>query len=197
VGEKVVVVGGGNVAIDASRVSRRLGAEVTIAYRRRIVDMPADEEEIEDAEAEGIEIIPQAIPLRVERTEDGRLDFVWGPAEMVQEEGARRPRPKLIEGVENHMVVDRVIVAIGQSADHSWMPTDLAEKIADKRGWITVDDNGMTGAEGVFAGGDLVNSTADAISAIADGLRAVEGIQRWLGIHPDQREDTPHQAATA
>ncbi len=185
VGEKVVVVGGGNVAIDASRVSRRLGAEVTIAYRRRIVDMPADDEEIEDAEAEGVEIIPQAIPLRVERTEDGRLDFVWGPAEMVQEEGARRPRPRLIEGIEHHLVVDRVIVAIGQSADHSWMPTDLAEKIADKKGWITVDSNGMTGVPGVFAGGDLVNSTADAISAIADGLRAVEGIQRWLGILPE------------
>ena len=186
VGEKVVVVGGGNVAIDASRVSRRLGAEVTIAYRRRIVDMPADDEEIEDAEAEGIEIVPQAIPLRVEQTDDGRLDFVWGPAEMVPSERGGRPRPKLIEGVENHLIVDRVIVAIGQSGDHSWMPDDLAQQIADKKGWISVDDNGMTPLPGVFAGGDLVNSTADAISAIADGLRAVQGIPRWLGLRQDE-----------
>jgi len=182
VGEKVVVVGGGNVAIDASRVSRRLGAEVTIAYRRRIVDMPADDEEIEDAEAEGIEIVAQSIPLRVEQTADGRMDFVWGPAEMVPSERGGRPRPKLIEGDERHLIVDRVIVAIGQSADHSWMPADLAEKIADAKGWITVDENGMTGLDGVYAGGDLVNSTADAISAIADGLRAVDGIQRALGL---------------
>ena len=190
VGERVVVVGGGNVAIDAARVSRRLGAEVTIAYRRRIVDMPADDEEIEDAGAEGVEIIPQAIPLRVETTGDGRLDFVWGPAEMVPTERGR-PRPKLIEGVENYMVVDRVIVAIGQSADHSWMPADIAEKVADARGWITVDANGMTGYPGIFAGGDLVNDTADAISAIADGLRAVEGIQRFLGILPEREEAGP------
>jgi hypothetical protein len=86
---------------------------VTIAYRRRVVDMPADDEEIEDAEAEGIEIVAQNIPLRVERTEDGRLDFVWGPAEMVAEAPGKRPKPKLIEGVENHLIVDRVIVAIG------------------------------------------------------------------------------------
>ncbi len=180
VGRKVVVVGGGNVAIDAARVSRRLGAEVTIAYRRRLVDMPADDEEIEDAEAEGVEIVTQAIPLRVEQVEDGRLRFVWGPAEMVPSERGGRPRPKLIEGVEHEMIVDRVIVAIGQGAEHSWMPEEVAEKIADRKGWITVDENGMTAWEGIFAGGDLVNSTADAISAIADGLRAVAGIERWL-----------------
>ncbi len=190
VGERVVVVGGGNVAIDAARVSRRLGATVTIAYRRRLVDMPADGEEIEDAEAEGVEIVPQAIPLRVEPTDDGRLDFVWGPAEMVPSERGR-PRPKLVEGVENHLVVDRVVVAIGQGADHSWMPADIAEKVADARGWITVDADGMTGYPGIFAGGDLVNDTADAISAIADGLRAVEGIQRFLGILPEREESAP------
>ena len=176
VGEKVVVVGGGNVAIDASRISRRLGAEVTIAYRRRVVDMPADDEEIEDAEAEGVEIVTQAIPLRVEATEDGKLDFVWGPAEMVQEEEGKRPRPKLIEGVENHLVVDRVIVAIGQGPDLDWLPTEISEKICNKWGYIEVDETGMTAVEGLYAGGDLVNDTADAISAIADGLRAVNGI---------------------
>ncbi|NOZ78728.1 MAG: FAD-dependent oxidoreductase [Acidobacteria bacterium] len=197
VGKKVVVVGGGNVAIDASRVSLRLGAEVTIAYRRRKVDMPADEEEIEDAEAEGIKIVTQAIPLRVEQADGGRLDFIWGPAEMIQEEEGRRPRPKLIEGVENHMIVDRVIVAIGQGAEHSWMPEEIAEKIADKRGWITVDENGMTAYDGIFAGGDLVNSTADAISAIADGLRAVVGIQKYVGVLPASEDEGDEPVAIA
>jgi len=197
VGGKVVVVGGGNVAIDAARVSLRLGAEVTIAYRRRKVDMPADAEEIEDAEAEGVEIVTQAIPLRVERTDDGRLDFVWGPAEMVQEEEGRRPRPRLIEGIENHMIVDRVIVAIGQGAEHGWMPEEIAEKIADKRGWIAVDENGMTAVDGIFAGGDLVNSTADAISAVADGLRAVIGIQKYVGVAADTTDEAEASVAAA
>jgi NADPH-dependent glutamate synthase beta chain and related oxidoreductases len=197
VGGKVVVVGGGNVAIDAARVSLRLGAEVTIAYRRRKVDMPADDEEIEDAEAEGVEIVTQAIPLRVERTDDGRLDFVWGPAEMVQEEEGRRPRPRLIEGIENHMIVDRVIVAIGQGAEHGWMPEEIAEKIADKRGWIAVDENGMTAVDGIFAGGDLVNSTADAISAVADGLRAVIGIQKYVGVAADTTDEAEASVAAA
>jgi glutamate synthase (NADPH/NADH) small chain len=176
-GEKVVVVGGGNVAIDAARVSRRLGADVTIAYRRRREDMPADEEEIEDAIAEGVELITQNIPLRVEQADSGRLRFVWGPAEMVETEPGKRPRPVLIEGVENEIETNRVIVAIGHAPDLSWMG-DQASCYGDERGWFKVDENGQTGVHGVFAGGDLVNDVADAVSAIADGLRAVEGITR-------------------
>ncbi len=189
VGGKVVVVGGGNVAIDAARISRRLGAEVTIAYRRRQIDMPADDEEIEDAEAEGVALVTQCIPLRVERTDDGRLDFVWGPAEMVAEAPGRRPRPQLVEGVENHLVVDRVIVAIGQKPDLTWLPEDVAEAITNKWGGIDVDETGMTRVPGIFAGGDLVNDVADAISAIADGLRAVDGIQRHLVGQPAGRKE--------
>jgi len=181
VGQDVVVVGGGNVAIDAARISRRLGAEVTIAYRRRLEDMPADNEEIEDSEAENVKLSLQNIPLRVEKTDDGRLDFIWGPAEMISEEGGR-PRPKLIEGIENHLIVDRVIVAIGQKPDLSWLPQDAAEVISNQWGYIDCDESGMTHMPGVFAGGDLVNDTADAISAIADGLTAVQGIMKFLGV---------------
>jgi glutamate synthase (NADPH/NADH) small chain len=188
VGEKVVVVGGGNVAIDAARISRRLGAEVTIAYRRREVDMPADDEEIEDSGAEGVELVTQAIPLRVEEVDGGKLDFIWGPAEMIAE-GGGRPRPKLIEGVENHLVVDRVIVAIGQKPDLSWLPKEANEVIANKWGYITCDKQGMTAMPGVFAGGDLVNDTADAISAIADGLTAVDGIMGYLGVGPEKASE--------
>jgi len=183
-GEKVVVVGGGNVAIDAARVSRRLGADVTIAYRRRREDMPADEEEIEDAIAEDVELITQNIPLRVERMETGRLRFVWGPAEMVETERGRRPRPVLVEGVENEIEVDRVIVAIGHAPELSWMG-EVAGDVGDERGWIKVDEHGMTRVPGVYAGGDLVNEVADAISAIADGLRAVEGITGLLKVGSD------------
>lgn len=179
VGASVAVVGGGNVAFDAARVSRRLGADVTIAYRRRREDMPADDEEIEDAEAEGVRIVPQAIPLRVERNDDGTLDLVWGPARMMPpEKPGARPRPVLIEGDERRLTVDRVIVAIGQAPDLSWMPDELVGRIADKRSWIHVDENGATREPWLYAGGDLVNSVADAISAIADGLRVVDAIER-------------------
>jgi len=179
IGEKVVVVGGGNVAIDAARLARRLGADVTISYRRREIDMPADEEEIEDARAEAVEVITQSIPLRVERREGGGLTYVWGPAEMLPAEGpGKRPRPQLIEGVEHRLDVDRVIVAIGQGPDLGWMGDETAHGVGDKRGWISTNEFGETAVDGIFAGGDLVNPVADAISAIADGLRAVDGIVR-------------------
>jgi glutamate synthase (NADPH/NADH) small chain len=121
VGEKVVVVGGGNVALDSARIARRLGAEVTIAYRRR--------------------------------------------------------------------KVDRVIVAIGQKPELVWLPEHVAEKISNSWGGIDCDENGMTNEPGVFAGGDLVNDTADAISAIADGLKAVDGIINYLGVNREQEKN--------
>ncbi|RLB45973.1 MAG: hypothetical protein DRI90_27830, partial [Deltaproteobacteria bacterium] len=176
-GDIVVVVGGGNTAVDAARVSRRMGADVIIAYRRRKEDMPADWEELEDAEAENVALICQNIPLRVEE-KDGQLDFIWGPSEMVADKPGRRPRPKLIEGVNNHLVCDKVIVAVGQGPDLSWLSPEMAGQVADKGGWIAVDNDGMTKIEDVYAGGDLVNETADAISAIADGLKVVQGILR-------------------
>jgi NADPH-dependent glutamate synthase beta subunit-like oxidoreductase len=101
-----------------------------------------------------------------------------------------RPRPKLIEGIENHLEVDRVIVAIGQKPDLSWLPRETAEAITNSWGGIDCDANGMTHVPGVFAGGDLVNDTADAISAIADGLKAVDGIINYLGVAPLPLKET-------
>ncbi len=179
-GEKVVVVGGGNVAIDAVRTAKRLGADSFIAYRRRKVDMPADEEEIEATEHEGIPIYEKIIPLRIEPAEGGKVKLIYGKAKMVQKEGERRPRPVLIEGVEYEYIVDRVIVAIGQMPDLSYLPDEIKEKLEFERRLIKVNFRQMTSVEKVFAGGDLTNRTADAISAIADGMRAVKGIDLWL-----------------
>jgi NADPH-dependent glutamate synthase beta subunit-like oxidoreductase len=97
---------------------------------------------------------------------------------MIPSEDGGRPRPKLIEGVRDHLTVDRIVVAIGQGPDLEWMGEDAARVVGDERGWISVDDSGETKLEGVYSGGDLVNPVADAISAIADGLKAVEGITR-------------------
>ena len=180
VGKKVAVIGGGNVAIDAARVSRRLGAEVTILYRRRVQDMPADWEEIEAAQHEGCEIIPQAIPTRIIKGENGRVKGIeYLKAEMVAE-GGGRPRPVAIEGSETIYECDTVFAAIGQQGDYSFIPEKYLDKIKIERGKIIVNEKKQTGDPKVFAGGDSVNNTADAISAIADAFEAVKAIDEML-----------------
>jgi NADPH-dependent glutamate synthase beta subunit-like oxidoreductase len=170
------------VAIDGARVSARHDAEVTILYRRRVEDMPADWEEIEGAEDEGIHIHPQAIPVRIIADESGKkvkaIEYL--EAKMVAEEGGR-PRPVPIEGSETIMEVDTVIGAIGQEADYSFLEgTSHMDKIEFNRGRIVTNDKQQTADPKIFAGGDAVNRTADAISAIADGFRAVKAIDAFL-----------------
>jgi len=179
VGEKVVVVGGGNVAMDGARVSRRLGADVIISYRRRLEDMPADYEEIEEGMEEGVVFETQTIPLRVESLGEGKVRFFYGKANMVDQGPGQRPKPVLIEGEEYYHDVDRVIAAIGQAPKLDFIPKELAEQIV-KRNKLAVDENGMTAVEGIFAGGDISNRVADAVSAISDGLNAVKGIDKYL-----------------
>ncbi|HIE15833.1 MAG TPA: FAD-dependent oxidoreductase, partial [Bacteroidales bacterium] len=181
VGKKVAVIGGGNVAIDGARVSARYGADVTILYRRRVVDMPADWEEIEAAEHEGVHIEPQTIPTRIILNDKGRVKGIeFLRAEMVPDDKGGRPRPVAIEGSEEILEVDTVIGAIGQEGDYTFLPEDFKDKIVVERGRIKVNEYQQTGDPKVFAGGDAVNRRADAISAIADGYRAVKAIEKFL-----------------
>jgi len=181
VGKKVAVIGGGNVAIDAARVSARLGAEVTILYRRRVQDMPADWEEIEGAEQEGIAIVPQTIPVKVHSDEKGKVKAIeYLMAEMVADDKGGRPKPVAIEGSNTIMEVDSVMGAIGQQGDYSFLEGDFEEKIKVERGRFVVNENQQTTDPKVYAGGDAVNRTADAISAIADGFKACKAIDAAL-----------------
>ncbi len=181
IGDKVVVIGGGNVAIDAARVSRRLGAEVTILYRRRVEDMPADWEEIEGAEDEGVIIHPQAIPLEIITDENNKVKAIkYANAEMIPDPKGGRPRPKIIEGDEHILEVTTVIGAIGQEADYSFLPDDIKEKLEINRGRIVVNEDRQTSIPWLFAGGDIANRRADAIGAIADGFNAVKGIEKFI-----------------
>lgn len=182
IGKKVVVIGGGNVAIDGARIARRFDdAEVTILYRRRVEDMPADWEEIEGAEDEGVKIVTQAIPLEILADEKGVVSAIrYGMAEMVDDGKGGRPRPRLIEGEEHTMEVDTIIGAIGQEADYSFIPESVRNQMEFQRGRIVTDELKETKVPGIFAGGDIANNTADAISAIADGFRAVKGIERYF-----------------
>ncbi len=179
-GKKVVVVGGGNVAMDAARTARRLGSEVTVLYRRREEDMPADREEIVEAYEEGVNFIFQAIPLEITEAADGKIAFGWGKAEMVQQEAGKRPQPMLIEGSHETLTADTVIAAIGQGVNFTWMDGKASANIDLSKYKVTADRWGRTTDKKVFVGGDMFNPIADAISAIADGHRSARAIDSQL-----------------
>ena len=181
VGKKVAVIGGGNVAIDAARVSRRHGAEVAILYRRRIQEMPADWEEIIGAQEENIELATQCIPTKIIKDKDNKVIGVeYLKAEMKAAEDGGRARPVPIEGSETIYECDTVMAAIGQEADYGWLPEKYREKVEIKRGMMITNEGLQTGDPKIFAGGDAVNKVADAISAIADGFNAVKSIEEFL-----------------
>ena len=189
--KNVAVVGGGNVAMDAARTARRMGCEVTILYRRREVDMPADEEEITEAKEEGVKFITQAIPVRIEDKPEAKGEqaaFVWGEAEMVDQGEDRRPKPVLQEDKIHTDLFDTVVPAIGQGSSLDFIPEDMAEKIGIIKYKIKVGLHGETGEPKIFAGGDISNRLKDAISAIADGHRAAKGIDSYLRESQSKKE---------
>lgn len=183
IGKKIVVVGGGDVAMDASRTPFRLGAEkVYISYRRRIVDMPASDEEKHEAMDEGVIFMPQTLPIEVV-TKNGRMVGIkYVKTEMVDQGLGKRPKPVPKMDEVFFLEADNLILAIGQKPDLSFLPDSWLEKLElDKWGdHIIVDDHQMTSIPGVFAGGDIVNPRADIISAIADGRHAADGIDIYL-----------------
>ncbi|HSO20320.1 MAG TPA: FAD-dependent oxidoreductase [Desulfosarcina sp.] len=180
-GERVAVVGGGNVAIDAARVAQRLGAvSVTVVYRRSEKEMPAYAEEIQGARDEGIQLVTLAAPVSIHAT-DGRVVGMacirtqLGPPD---DSGRRRPVP--VEGSEFVIDCDAVIPAIGQRTDIAW-----ARKIPGldltARHTIAVDSKTMqTSVPHVFAAGDAVTGPATVIEAVAAGHRAAAAIHRFL-----------------
>jgi len=192
-GKQVVIIGGGNVAIDAARSCLRLGCpNVTIAYRRTRHEMPADEEEVEQAEEEGVHFSFLTIPGKIVG-EDKRITGVQCVrAELVKREGSNRMSPVPVLGSEYIMDADVVISAIGQKVDQ------LCLKELDTMGWTrrgTIDVNMVTmetSLEGVFAAGDAVTGPATVIEAIGGGKRAAEAIDRYLeGIPQPQMPPVP------
>jgi len=184
IGKKVAVIGGGNVAMDAARVSRRLGADVTILYRRRISEMPADEEEIHESQEEGCTLIQKAIPVEIlDANGPDQVSIKWGEAEMVDDPKGGRPRPVLQEDRMHTETYDCIISAIGQSSNLDYLSKELQEKLAIEWGRFKPVEYQHTTLDKVFVGGDFANRTADAISAIEDGHHAARGINRFL--NPD------------
>lgn len=187
-GKRVVVIGGGNVAIDAARTSLRLGSEeVIIAYRRTRHEMPADIEEVEQAEEEGIRFSFLTIPVEIVG-ENGKLSGLKClRADLVAKEGSNRKIPVPMLGSDFLMDVDSVICAIGQRVDHECMDS-VSDLKWSRRTTIDVNMAGMeTSIAGVFAAGDAVTGPATVVEAIGGGKRAAEAIDRYLSGIPQPK----------
>jgi len=181
VGEKTVVIGGGNVAIDAARTALRLGAkEVRILYRRSRDEMPANSWEIEEAEREGIEIQILTAPVEVV-AKDGRVSGVRCiKMELGEPDASGRRRPIPIKGSEFVIPADTMIASVAQAPEISFLDESHGLEVTSK-GTFGVDPHTLaTNRPGVFAGGDVARGPWILIQAIADGRRGALSIDRYL-----------------
>ncbi len=180
---RAAVVGGGNVAMDAARTAKRMGAQrVAIVYRRGKAEMPARAEEVHHAEQEGIEFELLSLPVEILGSENR---WVTGlkclRMQLGEPDASGRCRPEPIPGSEFVVECDMVISALGSRANPLLTHTCPDLKL-DKRGNIMVDDKGMTSIPGVFAGGDIVRGAATVILAMGDGKNTAKAINDYLRI---------------
>jgi len=180
--KKVVILGGGNAAVDTARCAVRLGAEkVTILYRRTIHEMPAYKEEIEEAINEGVELVTLSIPKRIVSTNGTVAGIEFIKAELGQADADGRRRPVPIEGSENVIECNLVIPAIGQVPSTGPVKFCSGPELTD---WGTIKIDPVTfntTVDRIFAGGDCVTGASTVIKAIAGGQRAAISIDKLLG----------------
>ncbi len=179
-GKRVVVVGGGNVAMDASRVARRLGAtSVTVAYRRSRAEMPAHHVEADDAEKEGVQFAFQVAPVEVTGDAAGAVNGLRCVRMALGEpdaSGRRSPTP--IKGSEHVLPCDVIIAAIGMTPDTAAFASQIG---VERRGTLRADPKTLqTDVPYIFAAGDVVNGATDITRAVGEGRRAAHMIDRWL-----------------
>jgi len=188
VGKEIIVIGGGNVAMDVAREALRLQyaqypGEMAVTKTVSLENweqMPATEEEIQDAKAEGIQFNPGWGPKEVEIENDKVKGLLCVKVKSVFDEHGRFA-PTFYEENQMFLQGDMVIEAIGQAPDFSFLPKDILQKVEfTPQRKVKVDENGMTTISKVFAGGDIVNLNLDAVTAIADAKIAAEGIHRML-----------------
>ena len=179
-GKRTAVIGGGNVAMDAARVAKRLGAHVTVVYRRTEKELPARAEEVHHAKEEGIEFHFLTSPIEIHADDDG-----WVKSMLLQqmelgepdESGRRRPVP--IEGKTYEVEVDTVIMALGTNPNPLITSTNPDIETNRKQG-IVITEDGQSSVEDVFAGGDAVTGAATVILAMGAGKQAAEGIDKYI-----------------
>ena len=180
VGQRLAVIGGGNVAIDVACTARRLGSQVTIVYRRSREEMPAFHHEIEQALCEGVEIVYLAAPLKVVTGKDGKVSgLTCQQMELGEPDASGRRKPVPIPGAEFELAVDMIVPAIGQEAHIE----PLKNSGINLSRWGTIEVDQMTyetSRPGVFAAGDVHTGPWIAIEAVGGGIEAAESIHRYL-----------------
>jgi NADPH-dependent glutamate synthase beta subunit-like oxidoreductase/Pyruvate/2-oxoacid:ferredoxin oxidoreductase delta subunit len=182
VGGKVIVIGGGDTAIDAARVSRRLGADVTILYRRTRTEMPAIDEEVEGALAEGVKIEFLAAPLEIYRDGEKATGMKCQRMELGEPDDSGRRRPVPIEGDTYDLECHTIIAAISQEPDFTGF-----EDLKEGRDWIKTDEKFQTKQEAIYSGGDNLNLDI-AVTAVFHGRKAAEAIHEMITNEPMNKE---------
>lgn len=173
-GRKVLVIGGGDTAIDAARISRRMGSDVTMLYRRTRAEMPAIKPEVDGALEEGVAIEFLTAPVEILRDGGSALGLKCTRMQLGAQDASGRPRPVPMAGTEFTMEASSIIVAIGQEPDAGGFDVETSGT-----GWIKTDDWGRTAVDGIFAGGDDVQLGLASI-AISQGRYAAEAIDARL-----------------
>ncbi len=177
--KKACVIGGGNVAMDAARCARRLGAEVTVVYRRGMEELPARKEEVEHALEEGIEFRTLCSPVAILTEGEVTSGIRCIRMELGEPDESGRRRPVEVPGSEFELETDCVIMALGTSPNP--LIKDTTEGLTiNRKGGIVVDENGLTSREGIYAGGDAVTGAATVILAMGAGKTAAKAIDEYI-----------------
>jgi glutamate synthase (NADPH/NADH) small chain len=181
IGKHVVVIGGGNVAMDCARSSMRLGSDVCLLYRRSRAELPARHEEVENAEEEGLVCKFLGAPVEFYGDESGWVKSMKCIAmELTEPDAKGRRGVREVKGSEFIMDVDTVIIAIGQTPNPIIQRTTDGLQSDPRHGTICVNEVGKTSLDGVYAGGDVATGAATVISAMGAGKRAAKAMHEYL-----------------
>jgi len=180
IGKHVVVVGGGNTAMDSCRTAKRLGADVTLVYRRSEAEMPARLEEVKHAKEEGIKFLTLHNPIEYHSDENGAVkDVVLQEMQLGEPDASGRRRPEPIPGKTKTLEVDQVIVAVGVSPN-PLVPKSIEGLELGRKNTIVVNEGMQSSRSDIYAGGDIVRGGATVILAMGDGRRAAEDMDKQL-----------------
>ena len=180
--KKTIVVGGGNVAMDAARTAKRLGADVTVVYRRTEHELPARREEVEHAMEEGIEFRFLTNPTKINGEDGWVKSITCQRMELSEPDESGRARPVAIEGSEYDIDADCVIMSIGTSPNPLIKSTTVGLEVNKRGGIIVNEDTGATTKKGVYAGGDAVTGAATVILAMGAGKTAAKAIDEYISL---------------
>jgi NADPH-dependent glutamate synthase beta subunit-like oxidoreductase len=178
-GKEVVVIGGGNTAMDVARSALRLGSKVTVAYRRTRAEMPAIQDEIQEAEQEGVRFEFLLQPVEIRLLKNNRIRVKFQRMKLGRKDRSQRPKAIPVEGAYLTRDVDGLVQAVGEGVDLSWIPEAVGQN-----GLIGVNSSLATSHPKIFAGGDAVDRPRTIVSAIGAGKRAAIAIDLYLSGHP-------------